>query len=189
KVTVRVLYTTMDLHLRTGTLHTENTRFYIITSPHNPIIVRLPWLRQHNPLVSWKEGRIIQWVGPFSYQTKCPSASTSITVQAVTLKDEPAHSQNLPSEYSDLAVAFSKSGASELPPHHFSDCSIELLPGAVPIKGRIFPLSQPESDAMKYYINEELSKGFIRPPTSPASAGYFFVKKRTAVCVPASITG
>ncbi|KAL0190222.1 hypothetical protein M9458_012920, partial [Cirrhinus mrigala] len=32
--------------------------------------------------------------------------------------------------------------------------------------------------AMKYYINEKLSKGFIRPPTSPASAGYFFVKKK-----------
>ncbi len=42
----------------------------------------------------------------------------------------------------------------------------------------MFPLSQPESEAMRDYIEEELAKGFIRPSTSPASAGFFFVKKK-----------
>ncbi len=31
---------------------------------------------------------------------------------------------------------------------------------------------------MKSYIEEELAKGFIRPSTSPASAGFFFMKKK-----------
>lgn len=31
---------------------------------------------------------------------------------------------------------------------------------------------------MKVYFKEELAKGFIRPLTSPASGGFFFVKKR-----------
>ncbi len=31
---------------------------------------------------------------------------------------------------------------------------------------------------MKSYIEEELTKGFIRPSISPASAGFFFVKKK-----------
>lgn len=31
---------------------------------------------------------------------------------------------------------------------------------------------------MQAYIDEELTKGFIRPCTSPASAGFFFVKKK-----------
>jgi len=31
---------------------------------------------------------------------------------------------------------------------------------------------------MKQYIEEELAKGFIRPSTSPATAGLFFVKKK-----------
>ncbi len=48
----------------------------------------------------------------------------------------------------------------------------------MPTKGRVFPLSQPESEAMRAYIEEELAKGFIRPSTSPASAGFFFVKKK-----------
>ncbi|KAL0186709.1 hypothetical protein M9458_018379, partial [Cirrhinus mrigala] len=68
--------------------------------------------------------------------------------------------------------------ASQLPPHRAVDCAIELLPGHSPPKGRVFPLSQPESEAMNNYINEELAKGFIRPSTSPASAGFFFVKKK-----------
>ncbi len=86
--------------------------------------------------------------------------------------------QALPSVYRDLIVAFSKTRASQLPPHRSSDCAIDLLPDAVPPRGRIFPLSQPESRAMNHYIQEELAKGFIRPSTSPASAGFFFVKKK-----------
>lgn len=31
---------------------------------------------------------------------------------------------------------------------------------------------------MKAYIEKELAKGFIRLSTSPASAGFFFVKKK-----------
>ncbi len=85
---------------------------------------------------------------------------------------------HLPSEYFDLIEAFSKKRASQLPNHRPVDCAIDLLPGAIPPKGRISPLSQPESEAMKLYIEEELAKGFIRPSTSPASAGFFFVKKR-----------
>lgn len=85
---------------------------------------------------------------------------------------------DLPSEYEDLKMAFSKEKASQLPPHRSVDCAIELLPGQSPPKGRIFPLSQPESEAMSNYIKEELAKGFIRPSTSPASAGFFFVEKK-----------
>ncbi len=85
---------------------------------------------------------------------------------------------DFPAEYQDLSEAFSKSRASQIPHHRSSDCAIDLLPGATPTRGRVFPLSQPESEAMKAYIDKELAKGFIRPSTSPASAGFFFVKKR-----------
>ncbi|KAL0173798.1 hypothetical protein M9458_029766, partial [Cirrhinus mrigala] len=46
------------------------------------------------------------------------------------------------------------------------------------------PMSPPAPEpmqigaAMNTYIQEELAKGFIRPSTSPASAGFFFVKKK-----------
>lgn len=78
----------------------------------------------------------------------------------------------------DLKEAFSKTKATQLPPHRPGDCVIDLLPGTTPLRGRIFPLSQPETDAMKSYIEEELAMGFIQPSTSPASAGLFFVSKK-----------
>ncbi len=84
----------------------------------------------------------------------------------------------LPTEYNDLVEVFSKTKATQLPPHRTGDCAIDLQPGSQPPKGRIFPLSQPEAESMKSYIEEELAKGFLRPSTSPASAGFFFVKKK-----------
>lgn len=75
-----------------------------------------------------------------------------------------------------LTEAFSKSKTSQLPPHRSWDCAIDLLPGCTPPIGRIFPLSQPESEAMKTYTKEELAKGFIRPSTLPVSAGFFVGK-------------
>lgn len=131
----------MDLQLQTGTLHTETIRFYIITSPHNTVILGLPWLHQHNPLISWREDRILKW-NPLCH-SNCITGSYSLSVQAITLKDEPALLPTLPIEYSDFTEAFSKTKASELPPHRSSDCSIELLPGTAPPKGRIFPHHNP----------------------------------------------
>ncbi|KAL0154119.1 hypothetical protein M9458_050578 [Cirrhinus mrigala] len=84
----------------------------------------------------------------------------------------------IPTEYQDLIEAFSQTKATQLPPHRPGDCAIDLIPGSTPPKGRVYPLSQPESEAMNTYIQEELAKGFIRPSTSPASAGFFFVKKK-----------
>lgn len=88
------------------------------------------------------------------------------------------HSPNLPPEYSDLTDTFSKTKAAQLPPHHPSDCAIELLPDTTPPRGRILPLSQSESKVMKSYINEELTKGFIRPWTFSTSAKFFSVNKK-----------
>ncbi len=110
--------------------------------------------------------------------TQCISQVQPLGVQTVSVAETDEEAQALPSVYRDLIVAFSKTRASQLPPHRSSDCAIDLLPDAVPPRGRIFPLSQPESRAMNHYIQEELAKGFIRPSTSPASAGFFFVKKK-----------
>ena len=39
-------------------------------------------------------------------------------------------------------------------------------------------LSVPEKEAMNTYINEGLTAGIIRPSSSPAGAGFFFVEKK-----------
>ncbi|KAL0151373.1 hypothetical protein M9458_053367 [Cirrhinus mrigala] len=73
---------------------------------------------------------------------------------------------------------FSKQAATHLPPHRPWDCAIELLPGAQLPKGRVYPLSIPERQAMEEFITEALSQGFIQPSTSPAASSFFFVGKK-----------
>ncbi|KAI2653118.1 Transposon Tf2-6 polyprotein [Labeo rohita] len=170
--TGRIEHTTGDLTLHTEPQHKETIRFFIITSPRTPLILGYPWLHQHEPTISWSEATITHW------SSRCQPHSSQPAVQ-LTASPKPHSSRSIiPEEYQDLLEAFSTIRATHLPPHRAGDCAIDLVPGALPPRGRVFPLSQPESEAMNQYIQEELAKGFIRPSTSPASAGFFFVKKK-----------
>ncbi|KAK3545908.1 hypothetical protein QTP70_016672 [Hemibagrus guttatus] len=53
-----------------------------------------------------------------------------------------------------------------------------VLSTCFPPKGRIYPLSLPETKAMEDYIEEALALGHIRPSTSQAVASFFFVGKK-----------
>ncbi|TKS65685.1 Retrovirus-related Pol polyprotein [Collichthys lucidus] len=80
--------------------------------------------------------------------------------------------------YHELREVFNKAKATSLPPHRPYDCAIDLLPGTAPPRGRLYSLSSPERKAMEDYINDSLAAGIIRPSSSPAGAGFFFVKKK-----------
>uniref|UniRef100_A0AAY4DCC8 ribonuclease H n=1 Tax=Denticeps clupeoides TaxID=299321 RepID=A0AAY4DCC8_9TELE len=84
----------------------------------------------------------------------------------------------VPECYHDLAAVFDKDKAAELPPHRPYDLAIDLLPGALPPRGRLYSLSLPERKAMDEYITASLASGIIRPSTSPAAAPFFFVGKK-----------
>ncbi|KAL0153009.1 hypothetical protein M9458_051679, partial [Cirrhinus mrigala] len=167
--TGQINQTTDDLILHINPSHQETIRFFLIESPQSPIILGYPWLDQHGPSIAWTDRTITRW------SSRCYSHCQVKPARAPGTLDL---SHSIPLEYQDLLEAFSRAKATQLPPHRPGDCAIDLIPGAVPPKGRIFPLSQPESEAMHKYIQEELAKGFITPSTSPASAGFFFVKKK-----------
>ncbi|KAL0150331.1 hypothetical protein M9458_054333 [Cirrhinus mrigala] len=168
----RIQFTTDDIHLQIEPSHRETIRFFVITSPQTPVILGYPWLNQHGPSVSWTARTITHW-SPYC-QEHC--LSTVVPPRASPPPDNT--SNTIPSDYSDLLEAFSRTKAARLPPHRPGDCAIDLVPGTSPPRGRVFPLSRAESEAMNSYIQEELAKGFIAPSTSPASAGFFFVKKK-----------
>ncbi|KAI3354810.1 hypothetical protein L3Q82_004535 [Scortum barcoo] len=65
-----------------------------------------------------------------------------------------------------------------LPPHRPWDCPIDLLPGAPIPKARLYTISGPERKAMEDYIKTSLRSGIIRPSSSAAGAGLFFVEKK-----------
>ncbi len=52
------------------------------------------------------------------------------------------------------------------------------ITNAMPPKSKVYPLSRNETQAMEEYIEEAMNSGFIRPSTSPAAAGFFFVEKK-----------
>ncbi|KAL0188171.1 hypothetical protein M9458_015270, partial [Cirrhinus mrigala] len=168
----RINLTTDDLTLHIKPSHQETIRFFVIASPHSPVILGYPWLNQHGPTIAWTDRTITCW------SPHCHAHCLHTQVKPAQALNKPGLTSSIPSEYQDLLEEFSRTKATHLPPHRPGDCAIDLIPGATPPKGWIFPLSQAESEAMHKYIQEELAKGFIAPSTSPASAGFFFVKKK-----------
>lgn len=155
--------------------HHELLAFYVIDSPHAPIVLGHPWLVKHNPHIDWATKLIVGW-SPLCYSQCLLQAQTPPPVS--TPAEEFPDLSAVPSEYLDLKAVFSKSRASSLPPHRPYDCAIDLLPGTSPPRGRLYSLSRPETEAMTKYVQESLAAGIIRPSSSPAGAGFFFVGKK-----------
>ncbi len=77
---------------------------------------------------------------------------------------DPLHSTDILSDYADLAEAFSKAKLLKLP--HIGPATVlSNYSQAPPPKGRIFPLSQPETESMRTYIEEELAKASLFHPS------------------------
>lgn len=184
----RLKYRTRPLRMTMADSHAEILQFFLIETPNDPVVLGYPWLRIHEPQFSWRKGELLNW-GPVC-KSSCfpdPVVISSVCTEP-EIKATPSSSSNLsllppdlskiPQPYQDLAEVFSKSKASTLPPHRPYDCAIDLLPGTMPPRGRLYSLSIPETRAMEEYVQEALSNGFIRPSTSPAGAGFFFVSKK-----------
>jgi hypothetical protein len=83
----------------------------------------------------------------------------------------------VPPEYYDYLKIFEKANADQLPLHHPSDHRIPLMDGFKPPFGPLYSLSHPKLEELKCWLDENLSKGFIRTSLSPAAAPILFVKK------------
>ena len=166
----------------------EKIQFFITTSPDTPIVLGHPWLVSLNPRIDWAAGQLSLEAGSVMVHRNSPSPSQSLSPPASSFPPLSSSSTptpfpspdltGVPRMYWDLGEVFSKSRAKDLPPHRPYDCAIDLLPGTMPPRGRLFSLSRPETVSMDEYIKEALAAGHIRPSTSPAGAGFFFVAKK-----------
>ena len=166
-----IQFITAPVKLQVGVLHSEEISFYVLPDSTDPVILGLPWLQQHSPVLDWRKGDILCW-GP-QCQTSCLSM-----VHPMSPRPVPVNLPGLPPQFASFGDVFCKKKAETLPPHRTYDCPIDLLPGTSPPRGRVYPLSLPETQAMAEYIKENLERGFIRKSTSPAGAGFFFVSKK-----------
>ncbi|KAI2664083.1 Transposon Tf2-6 polyprotein [Labeo rohita] len=171
-----ITHQTRTLTLKVGLLHQESITFYIVDSPKHDAVLGFPWLSTHDPDISWYHGELTRW-SKFCHEN-CFHVKPQLL--GTTSIESPASTNTvkIPSCYNDLSDVFSKVKATQLPPHRPWDCAIDLLPNAMPPKSKVYPLSRTETQAMEDYITEALDSGFIRPSTSPAAAGFFFVEKK-----------
>ncbi|KAL0177165.1 hypothetical protein M9458_026059, partial [Cirrhinus mrigala] len=153
----KIRYTTDNIHLQIEPSHRETIRFFVITSPQTPVILGYPWLNQHGPSVSWATRTITHW-SPYC-QEHCLSTASSPREPLL-----PSNTSNLiPSDYSDLLEAFSRTKAARLPPHRPGDCAIDLVPGTSPPRGRVFPLSRAEDSSHHQPFFFVKKDGGLRP--------------------------
>ncbi|XP_049335604.1 uncharacterized protein LOC125802248 [Astyanax mexicanus] len=171
-----ITHKTEPVKLATSFLHVEFISFLILDTSEFPIILGLPWLKQHDSLISWSDQELLSW-SPFCLEN---CLTTPVMSVGATSVENPVINAKLqiPPEYQDLQEVFNKVNATKLPPHREYDCAIELLDGATLPKSRVYPLTQAEEKVMEEYIEEFLAQGFIRPSESPAASGFFFVQKK-----------
>jgi hypothetical protein len=81
----------------------------------------------------------------------------------------------LPEIYREWASVLSEEEINRLPDHTEYDHRIELVEGAVPPFGPIYPLS--EMQTLREYLRKELAAGKIRRSQSPAGAPIISVPK------------
>nr|XP_033965452.1 uncharacterized protein LOC117466353 [Pseudochaenichthys georgianus] len=157
-----------------------------MTEVEHAVILGYPWSCKHNPHIDWRTGKVLGWGSECSHS--CFRGKTAEIVREPIIDNDREHEDNqdsdfpdlsnVPSCYRDLKEVFNKTKATSLPPHRTYDCAIDLLPGSPLPKGRLYSLSAPERESMREYIDGSLKTGLIRPSSSPAGAGFFFVEKK-----------
>ncbi|KAK3534983.1 hypothetical protein QTP70_001946 [Hemibagrus guttatus] len=136
------------LNFRVGLFHHERLAFYVTSSPANPVILEFPWLRRHDPQISWRSGELVRW-SP-ACNERCLRDQVPRPCRTSCMRDPPlAVPGHPPQEYTEFREVFSEERAARLPAHQPWDCAIDLLPNASPPRGRVYPLSLPESKAME----------------------------------------
>jgi hypothetical protein len=85
--------------------------------------------------------------------------------------------RTLPKEHHDWVWTFLKRRADELPPHRPGDHRIELQGELQPGYTPLYSMSQDELQAVKEYLRDNTSKGFIESSSAPFVSPVLFVKK------------
>ncbi|KAK3531146.1 hypothetical protein QTP70_013246 [Hemibagrus guttatus] len=171
--------------LQIGVLHVEEITLLVLAKSSADVILECPWLEQHNPILSWKTGKVLKW-GDTCFPGCFPDLPipqspipTPLHVQATSIESPFVNRPlEIPTYYAPFSDVFCPKRASKLPPHRPWDCAIDLLTGEPVPRGRIYPLSILEEKAMEEYIKEALAQGYIHPSIYPAASSLFFVAKK-----------
>ncbi|KAK3506489.1 hypothetical protein QTP70_002090 [Hemibagrus guttatus] len=126
------------LEFQVGLFHQEHLAFYVlfISSPVNSVILGFPWLRQHDPQISWHTGELVRCSA--TCLKECLLEPVSRPCMASLVEDSASlASGRIPHVYEDFREVFSEERAARLPSHQAWDCTIDLLLNASPPRGQV----------------------------------------------------
>jgi len=113
-----------------------------------------------------------------------------VDLHSAKLSSEGLDLSGVPSDYHKFADVFNKEKASQLPPHRPYDLKIDLEEGSAPPLGTIYPLSPAELEALRKFLDENITTGLLRSSSSPHGAPVLFVKKKDgSLCLCVDLRG
>jgi Reverse transcriptase (RNA-dependent DNA polymerase) len=169
----------------------ERVQTFFITNLGDPrIIFGYPWLYHFQPEIDWRLGlikgpswtlepvlwKLARWLGA-TPQINHTNVAQEWAIEAAKKRDP--KDAEVPVEYRRHQVVFSETAAHRFPPPRPEDHAIQLKPDAPDmIKCKTYPLTKPEMDAAKKFLDENQAMGYIEPTNSPYSSPFFFIKKK-----------
>jgi Reverse transcriptase (RNA-dependent DNA polymerase) len=198
-------YTDLDLQVNSKT---NMERFLITGLGNQKIILGLPWLREHNPEINWKEGTL-QWrtttmeevLDEEEHLNRPTNASDKVLLEYLGMENElwinlkenlakklasEANQKKpdltpeklVPWKYHDYLDIFDKDKADRFPDTRPWDHKIEMKSGFEPKSFKTYNLRPEEQVELDKFLKENLDKGYIKPSQSPMASPFFFVKKK-----------
>jgi hypothetical protein len=162
--------------------HRERVTAEVTDLGKNQMILGYTWLSHHNPEIDWTTGIIQMTRCPWTCQTlkgKPPFARQIESEEQDSLahifalkQDEPVPKTDLkpadlvPTTYHQYLKVFSKKESERMPIRKPWDHAIDLKETFKPKKGRLIPLSPEEQKEVSDFIDDQLSKKYIRPSKS-----------------------
>jgi transposase InsO family protein len=177
QVTHEILLSITIEHFRTF-----EQRFLVVDSNlDSTLILGYDFLRDQNPDINWTTCSISSRDIPQSRIAEVIEDPLDDSFDKIdyTPPDYETIIKLLPKEYHDYADVFSAEKAVRIPePSEKDDLKIILQEGKSPSIGPLYNMSQNELKSLKEYLDDLLSKGYIRPSNSPYGSPVLFAKKK-----------
>jgi hypothetical protein len=172
------------------------------------IILGLPWLREHNPEINWKEGTLqwrtttmeevldeeehlnrptntldevlLEYLGMENelWINSKENLATRLASEANQKKPDLTPEQLVSREYHDYLDIFDEDKANRFPDTRPWDHKIEMKSRFEPKSFKTYNLTPEEQVELNKFLKENLDKGYIKPSQSPMASPFFFIKKK-----------
>ena len=197
---------THSLELKVTTKGTDKVMQFLVTDIGNEdILLGYPWLATFEPKFGWRDAIIKTRALPIIISSTHPVDSQTIITGLQTQEEkegiiheleetttirgiatelaiqagEGQKKVEIPVVYDRFKQLFSEEASQRFPPSRPWDHTIELkpdAPDAIPCK--VYPMTPSEDKALEELIQEQYTKGYIRPSKLPYTSPFFFIKKR-----------